>query len=158
MCEARRRDDSAAPPRGAPTRGWRVTGQPTVRRPECGVDRPTSKGSSASRPGRVRVLYPGGSQTRDGFSTPTFCCAARPSRPPPWLARDATFARLLSRVRAPQTCLRTETASPFAQPSCLGRLGRLALWWIHYGISPKTTRAQRRPRREGAHDAGFTKH
>jgi putative transposase len=60
------------------------------------------------------------------------------------------FTRLFREFGMPEV-IRTDNGVPFAQPNALGRLGRLALWWINLGIRPEYIRPGR-PSENGAHE------
>jgi putative transposase len=47
--------------------------------------------------------------------------------------------------------LRTDNGVPFAQPNALGRLGRLAFWWVRLGIRPEHI-TPATPSENGAHE------
>lgn len=60
------------------------------------------------------------------------------------------FARLFREYGLPDV-LRTDNGVPFAQPNAIGRLGRLAFWWVRLGIRPEHTRPAT-PSDNGAHE------
>ena len=47
-----------------------------------------------------------------------------------------TYVRLFREYGLPQV-IRTDNGVPFAQANALGRLGRLAFWWVRLGIRPE---------------------
>lgn len=47
--------------------------------------------------------------------------------------------------------IRTGNGVPFGQPNALGRLSRLAVWWIRLGIRPERTTPSH-PQENGAHE------
>lgn len=61
-----------------------------------------------------------------------------------------SFTRLFREFGLPQV-MRTDNGVPFAQPTSLGRLGQLALWWVRLGIRPEYIRPGR-PSENGAHE------
>lgn len=60
------------------------------------------------------------------------------------------FTRLFREFGLPEV-MRTDNGVPFAQPTSLGRLGQLALWWVRLGIRPEYIRPGR-PSENGAHE------
>ncbi|MCA1838336.1 MAG: integrase core domain-containing protein [Actinobacteria bacterium] len=60
------------------------------------------------------------------------------------------FTRFFREYGLPRV-LRTDNGVPFAQPNALGRLGRLAFWWVRLGIRPEHT-TPARPSENGAHE------
>ena len=60
------------------------------------------------------------------------------------------FVRLFREYGLPSV-LRTDNGIPFAQPNALGRLGRLAFWWVRLGIRPEHI-TPARPSENGAHE------
>lgn len=60
------------------------------------------------------------------------------------------FVRLFREYGLPSV-LRTDNGTPFAQPNALGRLGRLAFWWVRLGIRPEHI-TPARPSENGAHE------
>lgn len=60
------------------------------------------------------------------------------------------FKRIFSEYGMPRV-IRTDNGIPFAQPNALGRLGRLALWWVRLGIKPEHIR-RGKPSENGAHE------
>jgi transposase InsO family protein len=61
-----------------------------------------------------------------------------------------SFTRLFREFGLPEV-IRTDNGVPFAQPTSLGRLGQLALWWVRLGIKPEYIRPGR-PSENGAHE------
>jgi len=47
--------------------------------------------------------------------------------------------------------MRTDNGVPFAQPNAVGRIGKLAFWWVQLGIRPEYI-APGRPSENGAHE------
>ena len=64
--------------------------------------------------------------------------------------KTKAFARLFQEFGLPHV-VRTDNGVPFAQPTSLGRLGQLALWWVRLGIRPEYIRPAR-PSENGAHE------
>lgn len=60
------------------------------------------------------------------------------------------FTRLFQEFGLPEV-MRTDNGVPFAQPTSLGRLGQLALWWVRLGIRPEYI-SPGRPQENGAHE------
>lgn len=60
------------------------------------------------------------------------------------------FKRIFREYGMPRV-IRTDNGIPFAQPNALGRLGRLALWWVRLGIKPEHIR-RGKPAENGAHE------
>lgn len=60
------------------------------------------------------------------------------------------FVRLFKEFGLPEI-IRTDNGIPFAQPNALGRLGRLAFWWVRLGIRPEHI-TPARPAENGAHE------
>jgi putative transposase len=60
------------------------------------------------------------------------------------------FVRLFQEYGMPAV-VRTDNGVPFAQPNALGRLGRLALWWVRLGIKPEHIKPAT-PSENGAHE------
>lgn len=65
-------------------------------------------------------------------------------------AAKEIFTRLFREYGLPKV-LRTDNGIPFAQPNALGRLGRLAFWWVKLGIRPEHI-TPARPSENGAHE------
>lgn len=65
-------------------------------------------------------------------------------------ATEKIFVRLFREYGLPAV-LRTDNGIPFAQPNALGRLGRLAFWWVRLGIRPEHI-TPARPSENGAHE------
>jgi len=63
---------------------------------------------------------------------------------------EQSFVRLFREYGLPRV-LRTDNGVPFAQPNALGRLGRLAFWWVRLGIRPEHI-TPARPSENGAHE------
>lgn len=63
---------------------------------------------------------------------------------------EQVFTRLFREYGLPSV-LRTDNGVPFAQPNALGRLGRLAFWWVRLGIRPEHI-TPGRPSENGAHE------
>lgn len=63
---------------------------------------------------------------------------------------EQIFVRLFREYGLPRV-LRTDNGIPFAQPNALGRLGRLAFWWVRLGIRPEHI-TPARPSENGAHE------
>lgn len=63
---------------------------------------------------------------------------------------EQIFVRLFREYGLPSV-LRTDNGVPFAQPNALGRLGRLAFWWVRLGIRPEHI-TPARPSENGAHE------
>jgi putative transposase len=61
-----------------------------------------------------------------------------------------TFEQLFRTYGLPDV-LRTDNGVPFAQPLALGRLGRLAFWWVRLGIQPEHI-PPGQPAANGAHE------
>ena len=61
-----------------------------------------------------------------------------------------SFTRLFQEFGLPEV-MRTDNGVPFAQPTSLGRLGQLALWWVRLGIRPEYI-SPGRPQENGAHE------
>lgn len=55
-------------------------------------------------------------------------------------ATEQIFVRLFREYGLPGV-IRTDNGVPFAQPNALGRLGRLAFWWVRLGIRPEHNHA-----------------
>lgn len=66
------------------------------------------------------------------------------------VATEQIFVRLFREYGLPSV-LRTDNGVPFAQPNALGRLGRLAFWWVRLGIRPEHI-TPARPSENGAHE------
>lgn len=62
----------------------------------------------------------------------------------------AHFTTLFQRYGLPRV-IRTDNGVPFGQPNALGRLSRLAVWWIRLGIRPERTTPSH-PQENGAHE------
>jgi transposase InsO family protein len=60
------------------------------------------------------------------------------------------FERLFIEYGLPSV-MRTDNGVPFAQPNALGRIGKLAFWWVQLGIRPEYI-APGRPSENGAHE------
>lgn len=60
------------------------------------------------------------------------------------------FIRIFSEYGLPSV-IRTDNGVPFAQPNAIGRLGKLAFWWVRLGIKPEHTRPGK-PSENGAHE------
>jgi len=60
------------------------------------------------------------------------------------------FVRLFREFGLPEI-IRTDNGVPFAQPNALGRLGKLAVWWVRLGIRPEHI-TPARPAENGAHE------
>jgi transposase InsO family protein len=60
------------------------------------------------------------------------------------------FIRVFREYGLPQV-IRTDNGVPFSQPNAIGRLGKLALWWVRLGIKPEHIRPAR-PAENGAHE------
>jgi transposase InsO family protein len=60
------------------------------------------------------------------------------------------FERLFIEYGLP-TVMRTDNGVPFAQPNAVGRIGKLAFWWVQLGIRPEYI-ALGRPSENGAHE------
>lgn len=67
---------------------------------------------------------------------------------------EQIFVRLFREYGLPSV-LRTDNGVPFAQPNALGRLGRLAFWWVRLGIRPEHI-TPARPSENGAHERFHT--
>lgn len=65
-------------------------------------------------------------------------------------ATERIFVRLFREHGLPRV-IRTDNGVPFAQPNALGRLGRLAFWWVRLGIRPEHI-TPARPSENGAHE------
>lgn len=63
---------------------------------------------------------------------------------------EQIFVRLFREYGLPSV-LRTDNGIPFAQPNALGRLGRLAFWWVRLGIRPEHI-TPATPSENGAHE------
>lgn len=63
---------------------------------------------------------------------------------------EQVFVRLFREYGLPSV-LRTDNGTPFAQPNALGRLGRLAFWWVRLGIRPEHI-TPATPSENGAHE------
>lgn len=63
---------------------------------------------------------------------------------------EQSFVRLFREYGLPSV-LRTDNGVPFAQPNALGRLGRLAFWWVRLGIRPEHI-TPATPSENGAHE------
>ena len=63
---------------------------------------------------------------------------------------EQTFVRLFREYGLP-CVLRTDNGVPFAQPNAIGRLGRLAFWWVRLGIRPEHI-TPATPSENGAHE------
>jgi transposase InsO family protein len=63
---------------------------------------------------------------------------------------EQTFVRLFREYGLPRV-LRTDNGVPFAQANSLGRLGRLAFWWVRLGIRPEHI-TPATPSENGAHE------
>lgn len=63
---------------------------------------------------------------------------------------EKVFARLFREYGMPGV-IRTDNGIPFAQPNALGRLGRLAFWWVRLGIRPEHI-TPATPSENGAHE------
>lgn len=61
-----------------------------------------------------------------------------------------TFERLFIEYGLPSV-MRTDNGVPFAQPNAVGRIGKLAFWWVQLGIRPEYI-APGRPSENGAHE------
>lgn len=60
------------------------------------------------------------------------------------------FLRLFREQGLPSV-IRTDNGIPFCQPNALGRLGKLALWWVRLGIRPEHIKPAT-PSENGAHE------
>lgn len=60
------------------------------------------------------------------------------------------FVRLFKEYGLPSV-LRTDNGTPFARANALGRLGRLAFWWVRLGIRPEHIKPAT-PSENGAHE------
>jgi transposase InsO family protein len=60
------------------------------------------------------------------------------------------FERLFSDYGLPMV-MRTDNGVPFAQPNAVGRIGKLAFWWVQLGIRPEYI-TPGRPSENGAHE------
>jgi transposase InsO family protein len=67
------------------------------------------------------------------------------------VASTRAHFELLFRTYGLPDVLRTDNGVPFAQPQALGRLGRLAFWWVRLGIRPEHT-PPGCPAANGAHE------
>ena len=63
---------------------------------------------------------------------------------------ERVFVRLFREYGLPSV-LRTDNGIPFAQANALGRLGRLAFWWVRLGIRPEHI-TPATPSENGAHE------
>ena len=63
---------------------------------------------------------------------------------------EQIFVRLFREYGLPRV-LRTDNGIPFSQPNALGRLGRLAFWWVRLGIRPEHIKPAT-PSENGAHE------
>jgi transposase InsO family protein len=66
------------------------------------------------------------------------------------LPTKEAFERLFIEHGLP-TVMRTDNGVPFAQPNAVGRVGKLAFWWVQLGIRPEYI-APGRPSENGAHE------
>jgi putative transposase len=66
------------------------------------------------------------------------------------LPTKQAFERLFMDYGLP-TVMRTDNGVPFAQPNAVGRIGKLAFWWVQLGIRPEYI-APGRPSENGAHE------
>jgi len=62
----------------------------------------------------------------------------------------AVFERCFREYGLPLV-MRTDNGVPFAQPNAMGRMGRLAYWWVRLGIRPDHIRPGK-PSENGAHE------
>jgi transposase InsO family protein len=63
---------------------------------------------------------------------------------------EKAFVRLFQEHGLPKV-IRTDNGVPFCQPNALGRLGRLAYWWVTLGIKPEHIKPAT-PSENGAHE------
>jgi hypothetical protein len=66
------------------------------------------------------------------------------------LPTKKAFERLFIEYGLPMV-MRTDNGVPFAQPNAVGRIGKLAFWWVQLGIRPEYI-ALGRPSENGAHE------
>lgn len=84
----------------------------------------------------------------DGHSRFLLGCQALASTASP--TAQATFTTLFQRYGLPE-CIRSDNGVPFAQPTALGGLSRLSVWWIRLGIRPERI-TKGTPTENGAHE------
>lgn len=84
----------------------------------------------------------------DGHSRYLLACEALDSTAHP--TAQATFTRVFQEFGLPEV-LRSDNGVPFAQPTALGGLSRLAVWWIRLGIRPERI-TKGTPTENGAHE------
>jgi transposase InsO family protein len=66
------------------------------------------------------------------------------------LPTQQAFERLFIDYGLPRV-MRTDNGVPFAQPNAVGRIGKLAFWWVRLGIRPEYI-TPGRPSENGAHE------
>jgi putative transposase len=66
------------------------------------------------------------------------------------LPTKQAFERVFIEYGLPSV-MRTDNGVPFAQPNAVGRIGKLAFWWVQLGIRPEYI-APGRPSENGAHE------
>lgn len=79
-----------------------------------------------------------------------FCLGCRAFATTAVATTEQGFVRLFREYGLPQV-IRTDNGVPFAQANALGRLGKLAFWWVRLGIRPEHI-ALGRPSENGAHE------
>ena len=84
----------------------------------------------------------------DGYSRYLLACEALASTA--FVGAQAAFTTLFQAYGLPE-CIRSDNGVPFAQPTALGGLSRLSVWWIRLGIRPERIR-KGTPTENGAHE------
>lgn len=84
----------------------------------------------------------------DGYSRYLLACEALGSTASGPV--QAVFTRIFQHYGLPEV-LRSDNGVPFAQPTALGGLSRLSVWWIRLGIRPERI-AKGTPTENGAHE------
>lgn len=131
-------------------RGRRRSKRPHPGRPGTRSEAPNAlwtadfKGEFRTRDGRY--CYP--LTIIDDFSRYVLACDAflHPSHE----ATAASFRRVFRTYGLPRT-IRTDNGVPFASSTSLARLSRLAVWWLHLGITPELIEPAR-PDQNGRHE------
>lgn len=84
----------------------------------------------------------------DGHSRYLLACEALASTAS--APAQAVFTRIFQRYGLPEV-VRSDNGVPFAQPTALGGLSRLSVWWIRLGIRPERIE-KGTPTQNGAHE------
>jgi transposase InsO family protein len=98
------------------------------------------------RTGDGALCYP--FTLRDGYSRYVLRCTALPALD--HTTTQPQFARAFTEYGLPD-CIRSDNGPPFAVPTSLARLSRLAVWWLRLGIRPERIHPGR-PGENGSHE------